>query len=532
MSREAYPHIGHIYTAVLADATHRWTLLKAGKDADLSNFKLTTGVDEHGAKIQSAASSAGLQTQQFVDQNAAKFQQVFQKFGILNTDFIRTTDDKHKKAVASLWNILKSNGYIEKANYEGWYSTIDECFYTDKDVEKVNGNIMIAKETKNPVEWFKEDNYVFDIGKFYKPLKDWLNSGVICPDNFLPMALSSLRQDEKLSISRDSKRVKWGITVPDDPSQTIYVWLDALTNYLTAVGYPDDTNTKLWPPDVQIIGKDILKFHAIYWPAFLMAAKLPLPKKLFVHSHWLVNGRKMSKSYGNVLDPYELAEILTTEGLRYFLLRQGTPQDDSNITISKAIDLINSELVNALGNLLSRSTVQKLNPNQIYPTFYDEVLKSKLKEDGQQIVDGLNSLAENVTKCFDELYFYRGLEFIFEQIRNTNALLEIHRPWNMTEGPELSTILFISYETIRIANILLQPLVPEYSNKALTRLGLSENERSLDTAKFDGGECLKLAGRKLGENYGNLMARIQVKDSDSIIKKKKSLKKSAQNVAN
>uniref|UniRef100_A0A914Z9S6 Methionine--tRNA ligase, mitochondrial n=1 Tax=Panagrolaimus superbus TaxID=310955 RepID=A0A914Z9S6_9BILA len=198
------------------------------------------------------------------------------------------------------------------------------------------------------------------------------------------------------------------------------------------------------------------------------------------------------------------------------------------ITIPKAIDLVNSELVNALGNLLSRCTVHKLNPNQVYPTFYDEILKSSLKEDGQRIVDGLNSLAENVTKCFDELYFYRGLEFIFEQIRNTNALLEIHRPWNMTEGPELSTILFISYETIRISNILLQPLVPEYSNKALSRLGLSDKERSLNTAKFGGGKWLNLDGKKLGENYGNVMTRIAVKDANPVTKKKKSLKKSMQ----
>uniref|UniRef100_A0A914PVR4 Methionine--tRNA ligase, mitochondrial n=1 Tax=Panagrolaimus davidi TaxID=227884 RepID=A0A914PVR4_9BILA len=230
----------------------------------------------------------------------------------------------------------------------------------------------------------------------------------------------------------------------------------------------------------------------------------------------------MSKSYGNVLDPNDLSELLTTEGLRYFLLRQGTPQDDSNITIPKAIDLINSELVNALGNLLSRCTVDKLNPNQVYPTFYDEVLKSTLKENGQQLVDGLNSLAENVTNCYDNLYFYRGLEPIFEQIRSTNALLEIHRPWNMKEGSELSTILFISYETIRIANILLQPIVPEYANKSLSRLGIGDKERSLETAIFGG---LQLDGRKLGKNCGNVMARIvQIKETTPLKKKKKSSK--------
>jgi methionyl-tRNA synthetase len=291
------PHIGHIYTALLADASHRWELLKAGKDADSTAFKLLTGTDEHGVKVQTAALKAGLQPQEFVDQNSQKFRQLFQKFGIANTDFVRTTEERHKKAVTAFWHKLSSKGYIEKACYEGWYSTIDECFYSEKDVEVVNGSKeMIAKETKNPVEWIKEDNYMFDIGKFYEPLKDWLNSGVIQPDNFLSMALTALRPNEKLSVSRDSRRLQWGIPVPGDNSQTIYVWLDALVNYLTAAGYPNSDYKNAWPPNVQIIGKDILKFHAIYWPAFLMAAELPLPKKLFVHSHWLVDGRKMSKA--------------------------------------------------------------------------------------------------------------------------------------------------------------------------------------------------------------------------------------------
>uniref|UniRef100_A0A914YXM9 Methionyl/Leucyl tRNA synthetase domain-containing protein n=1 Tax=Panagrolaimus superbus TaxID=310955 RepID=A0A914YXM9_9BILA len=328
------PHIGHIYSAVLADATHRWTLLKAGKDADPSKFKLTTGVDEHGAKVELAASLAGLQPQQFVDQNSAKFQKAFKKFGILNTDFIRTTDDKHKKAVTSFWDTLKSNGHIEKANFEGWYSPIDECFYTEKEVEKVNVDdrfeLIISKETKNPVEWIKEDTYMFNIGKFQQPVRDWLNSGALRPNNFLPSALTSLRSNERLSVSRDAKNVSWGIPVPGDNSQTIYVWLDALVSYLTAAGYPDSSSSNIWPADVQIIGKDILKFHAVYWPAFLMAADLPLPKKIFVHSNWLVNGHKMCESYGNILNPKDASEVLTCEGLRYYFLRQGKPHDDGS----------------------------------------------------------------------------------------------------------------------------------------------------------------------------------------------------------
>jgi methionyl-tRNA synthetase len=513
------PHIGHIYSAVLGDAAHRWTLLKAGNDADPANFKLITGVDEHGAKVQTAATSAGLPPQQFVDQNTSKFQKAFQKFDILNTDFIRTTDDKHKRAVTTFWDTLKSKGHIEKANFEGWYSPLDECFYTEKETEKVyidDGiELRISKETKNPVEQINEENYMFNIGKFQQPVRDWLNSGALRPNNFLPSALTSLRAQDKLSISRDAKQVSWGIPVPGDSSQTIYVWLDALVNYLTAVGYPDkDSTTNIWPPDVQIIGKDILKFHAVYWPAFLMAADIPLPKKIFVHSNWLVNGRKMCESYGNILNPKDASEVLTTEGLRYFFLRRGKPHDDGNFTLNKAVNLVNSELVKSLGSLLNRCSVPTLNPKQRYPAFDIEVMEYELKATGEKLVQDLNALNDKVSKCYDDLLFYRGIEHIFDQVRNTNAFFELHKPWKMKKGADLSTILFLTYETVRVASLLLQPIVPEFADKALSRLGLSKEERSLETAKFGGGPSLQ--GRNLGENSGNLMDKIEREEPQEI----------------
>jgi methionyl-tRNA synthetase len=510
------PHVGQIYSAVLGDAAHRWTLLKAGKDADLSKFKLTTGVDEHGAKVQSAASLAGVEPQQYVDQNSAKFQEAFQKFGILNTDFIRTTDERHKKAVTSLWDTLKSNGHIEKANFEGWYSPNDECFYTEKEVEKVNIDdgveVMISKETKNPVEFITEENYMFNIGNFQQPIRDWLNSGALRPNNFLPSALTSLRSNEKLSVSRDAKKVSWGIPVPGDSSQTVYIWMDALVSYLTAAGYPNQSSKDLLPPDVQIIGKDILKFHAVYWPAFLLAADLPLPKKIFVHSNWLINGQKMSQSYGNALDAEDASEVLTCEGLRYFFLRQGKPHDDGNFTMNKAVNLVNAELGKSLGNLLNRCSVPTLNPKQRYPAFDVEVMEHELKATGEKLVRDLNSLNDKVSKCYDDLLFYRGIEHIFDQVRNTNAFFEIHQPWKMKKGADLSTILFLTYETVRVASLLLQPVVPEYADKALSRLGLSKDERTLETAKFGGGPSLQLYGRNLGENQGHIIDKLERDD--------------------
>jgi len=525
------PHLGHLYSAIIADAAHRWELLKLARDPaeQYDDCRLVTGTDEHGVKIQQAAANAGVSPQVFVDQNSDKFRSIFKKFNISHTDFIRTTDDKHKTAVVSFWNTLKSKGLIEKDVYEGWYSVIDECFYSEKEVEKVEVNgktTYVSKETKNPVEWIKEDNYMFDLSKFHQPIREWLNSGALRPNNFLPMAITLLRSNERLSVSRDSKRLKWGIPVPNDPSQTIYVWLDALVNYLTAAGYPN-LNNSIWPPDVQIIGKDILKFHTIYWPAFLMAADLPLPKKIFVHSHWLVNGKKMSKSWGNVLDPKDLSEVLTIEGLRYFFLRQGTPHDDGNFTMTKAVNMVNADLVNNLGNLLRRCSVPKLNPKQRYPAFDVEVMEHELKATGEKLVHDLQALPEKVSKCYDDLLFYRGLEHIFDQLRNTNAFFEVHKPWKMSKGPDLSTVLFLTYETVRVSSLLLQPIVPEFADRALTRLGLSKTERHLGTATFGGGPSLKLYGRNLGENPGNIMERIYQESDAKPAQKEESGRKRA-----
>uniref|UniRef100_A0A7E4VJR1 Methionine--tRNA ligase, mitochondrial n=1 Tax=Panagrellus redivivus TaxID=6233 RepID=A0A7E4VJR1_PANRE len=520
------PHLGHLYSTILADASHRWELLKDNRDTSIvhPDHRLITGTDEHGIKIQSAAAANKMPTKAFVDMNSKKFQDVFNKFGILNTDFIRTTDARHKKAVHAFWKNLDAKGLLQKDVYEGWYSVIDECFYAEKEVEKVEQDgrtIHIAKDTRNPVEWVKEDNYMFDLKPYLQDVRNYLNSGALRPNNFLPMALTMMKStsNERLSVSRDAKRLPWGIPVPGDESQTIYVWLDALINYLTAAGYPD-TDPALWPPDVQVIGKDILKFHSIYWPAFLLAADLPLPKKLFVHSHWLVNGRKMSKSYGNVVDPSDVAEVLTPEGLRYFFLRQGTPHDDGNFTMTKAVNMVNADLVNNLGNLLSRCSVPKLNPKQRYPAFDVEVMEHELKATGEKLVFDLQALPEKVSKCYDDLLFYRGLEHIFDQVRNTNAFFEVHKPWKL-KGADRSTVLFLTYETVRVASLLLQPIVPDFANRALTRLGLSPAERHLGTAQFGGGPSLQLYGRTLGENPGNIMDRIQRDDDENHHDKKR-----------
>ncbi|KAK0405658.1 hypothetical protein QR680_018118 [Steinernema hermaphroditum] len=509
------PHIGHLYSAVIADTGHRWNLLKSGNLSPKKThdqFLFTTGTDEHGIKIQTAAEMCRQEPIQFCDRISNRFHQLFQEFDVAHTDFIRTSEERHKLAVEAVWNSLADKGLIYKDVYSGWYSITDECFYSEADIEplKVNGKEgMVAKATKNEVELVGETNYMFRLGQFSEEIRKWLiTSDVIRPKDYLPAVLQCIRKDEDLSISRDSKRLKWGIPVPGDASQTIYVWLDALVNYLTVAGYPDMDKVKTnWPPTFQVIGKDILKFHAVYWPAMLMALELPLPEKLFVHAHWLVEGKKMSKSIGNVVDPFQSSQALTVEGLKYFLLKQGVPHADGNFTVTKAVNMINADLVNNLGNLLNRAVVDKLNPKQRYPYFDIEVMERDLSSTGTVLIEELNSLRDKCAEAYDHMMIYRALEAITAVARNANAFYQLHAPWKLPQEPKLNTVLYIIYETSRITSILLQPVVPEYAKRALDRLGVAPDARGFDKAIFGGGPDY---GSNLGEDKGPLLKRVKL----------------------
>ncbi|KAJ1368471.1 hypothetical protein KIN20_029606 [Parelaphostrongylus tenuis] len=320
----AAPHLGHLYTVVLADAVHRWRKLR---DTVSGLHLFATGTDEHGIKILRAAEKAGKNPEKFCDETSRSFLKLFEKFGISNTDFIRTTERRHKECVEYVWKRLSDQNLIYKDTYSGWYSVVDECFYPNSEVED-SALGKVVKGTNTTVEWIEEENYMFRLSNYRKAVEDWLkNSDVIYPKVYLSSALKSLDFEGDLSVSRCRARLPWGIPVPGDDSQTVYVWLDALVNYLSVVGYPN--TLRAWPPTCQILGKDILKFHAFYWPSLLMAMGLALPQKLFIHGHWLVEKTKMSKSLGNVIDPLEAAKFYTTDGLRYFLLKQGLPSGDS-----------------------------------------------------------------------------------------------------------------------------------------------------------------------------------------------------------
>uniref|UniRef100_A0A0B6ZGL7 Methionine--tRNA ligase, mitochondrial n=1 Tax=Arion vulgaris TaxID=1028688 RepID=A0A0B6ZGL7_9EUPU len=321
----AAPHIGHLYSCLLADASTRWRSVKG------ETTFFATGTDENGLKIQQAAAFANLDPQIFCDTISHKFQSTFDTAGIQYARFIRTTDPAHRDAVHHFWAKLVDRGHIYQGSYRGWYSVSDEAFLSQDDIEDKTlpdgSMIKVSKDSKHPVSWTEEKNYMFRLSNFQQDLLYWLNSAPIHPIQYEQIVRHDIQNLQDLSVTRDRNRLSWGIPVPGDDSQTIYVWLDALVNYLTVTNFPN-TGWGPWPPDHQIIGKDILRFHAVYWPAFLIAAGLEPPKKLIVHSHWMVENVKMSKSLGNVVDPVEKMSVFGVDGFRYFLLNEGSLDSD------------------------------------------------------------------------------------------------------------------------------------------------------------------------------------------------------------
>ncbi|KAJ8031056.1 Methionine--tRNA ligase, mitochondrial [Holothuria leucospilota] len=330
----AVPHIGHLYSVVLADFFHRYMKMTGTTDAMFS-----TGTDEHGLKVQQAAASAGKDPKLFCDEVSQEFKRLFDCSDVAYTDYIRTTEERHRKAVKCFWEELFSRGFIYKGHYEGWYSTSDETFLPEGQItdgtDKNGQKIKVSVDSGNTVEWTTETNYMFKLSEFGDHLMKWLetNPKSVQPTKFHSMVKTWVRAGLKdLSVSRQKSRLEWGIPVPGDDSQTIYVWLDALVNYLTVCGYPDSLCG--WP-GINIVGKDILKFHAIYWPAFLMAAGLEPPQAVVCHSHWTMDNFKMSKSRGNVVDPFDQLKKYSSDGLRYFLLREGVLHSDGVLKISQ-----------------------------------------------------------------------------------------------------------------------------------------------------------------------------------------------------
>ncbi|XP_059085800.1 methionine--tRNA ligase, mitochondrial-like isoform X1 [Tigriopus californicus] len=447
------PHIGHLYSTVLADAFHRYQRLLGRKSI------LTTGTDEHGSKIQKKAMDTQQDPRVYVNHISSQYRALFEECQIDFQDFIRTTDSSHLETVQQTWSKMSENGFISKKQHSGWYCLPDEAFVPEDQTELVNGNMRTSKESGHPLEWTEEDNYTFSVCQFQETIHKWLKDNRIVKPHLFMGSLDSLFSSPipDLSLSRPTSRVSWGIPVPQDPTQTIYVWFDALLNYLTM-----GQKHNIWPADVHVVGKDILKFHAIYFPAFLLANDLALPKRIFCHSHWTVDHKKMSKSLNNVVDPRQAMSITGPEGLRYYLLRQGVPGYDNNFDEDKLVHYFNQELADTLGNLLSRCTGAKLNPEQIRKPVNQELLDLALLSPlARKIVESQERLPNQVTECFEEFNFYQGITAIMDLLRATNTFVHEEQPWKMKDNPSRrDLVIHLSLESLRIAGILLQPIIP------------------------------------------------------------------------
>ena len=476
----AKPHMGHAYSSIIADFFARF------KKIDGFNVYFLTGTDEHGLKIQRSAEKLNKDPKSFCDEISKTFEDLTKTLNLSNTDFIRTTEDRHKVSVQNLWNILEKNKQIFLSKYSGWYSVSDEAFYNEDEVEEKDG-LKFAKSSGSAVEWVEEESFFFKLSEWEKPLLDFYekNKNFILPESRRNEVISFVKSGLKdLSVSR--KTFSWGVKVPSDENHVVYVWLDALTNYLSSLKYPDENNElykSFWPADLHIIGKDILRFHAIYWPAFLLAAKIEPPKRVYGHG-WILSGdEKMSKSKGNILDPLEIINIYGLDPLRYYLLKEVSFGNDGNISEEKLENCINSDLANNFGNLCQRvlSFAEK-NCSSLIPDH-------KFTDDDLEILKPLNNL-DKIRSFIDNQDINQYMSFIVDRLFSANKYFNDQEPWKKKDDRlRLNTIVYTALELIRKITILLYPVMPETSVKVLNVF--NETENSIDFTSIDNNEILK-----------------------------------------
>ena len=470
----AKPHMGHAYSIIIADFFARF------KRIDGYNVHFLTGTDEHGLKIQRAAEKNKIEPLKFCDEISQTFKDLSTTLNLSNTDFIRTTEERHKKTVQYLWSILETNNDIYLSKYSGWYSVSDEAFYTEDEISEKE-EIKIATSSGSSVEWIEEESYFFRLSKWQDKLLEYYekNPDFISPKSRKNEVISFVKSGLKdLSISR--KAFSWGIKVPNNPEHVIYVWLDALTNYISALNYPDTNNDlfkNFWPASVHLIGKDILRFHAIYWPAFLMSAKIPLPQKIYGHG-WILSGEeKMSKSKGNILDPLDIIREYGLDALRYYLIKEVSFGNDGNISQDKLIDCINSDLANNYGNLCQRVTA-----------FAEKNCESKMPSNIKFNDDDfliLNKFTDNLTNLRNEIdkqniNYY--INFIVNALFESNKYFNDQEPWKKKDDKQrLNTIVYTSLEMIRKISFMLYPIIPDSVKKVLTIFDLNVNSINFES---------------------------------------------------
>ena len=457
------PHIGHAYTTLACDVLARY---KRSRGYEV--FFLT-GTDEHGQKVEKAAQAKGETPLDLADRVVKRFQSLWEKLDISNTDFIRTSQERHKLTVQHMFRTIEEKGDIYLGEYEDWYCTPCETFWTE--TQLMDGN---CPDCGRPTDKLKEESYFFRMSKYQQLLLDHIeaNPDFIQPKTRRNEILSFIREGLRdLSISRTS--FSWGIPVPGNEKHVLYVWFDALTNYISALGYPNDEEGRFasfWPCDAHVIGKDILRFHAVYWPTFLLAAGVPLPKKVFAHGWWTVEGQKMSKSLANVVEPNMLIDKYGVDPIRYFLLREVPFGLDGDFSHSALVHRINSDLANDLGNLVSRSTAM------LYK-YFDGTLPvaGPAEEIDTALIDKAASVLTELDQQMDNLAFNRALQAIWTLISTANKYIDETAPWGLAKDPEqqarLGTVMYNLLETVRLLGLMVSPFMPETGVKIAAILG-------------------------------------------------------------
>ncbi|MBL4602952.1 MAG: methionine--tRNA ligase [Emcibacteraceae bacterium] len=457
------PHIGHAYTTLACDVLARF------KRLDGFDVMFLTGTDEHGQKVEKSAAAAGKTPIELCDEVSERFRELAKFMNFSNDDFIRTTEERHKIACQALWTKLEENGHIYLDKYAGWYSVRDEAFYGEGELLEKDGEKIAP--TGAPVEWVEEESYFFKLSAWEDKLLEFYENlpATVLPNSRKNEVKSFVKGGLRdLSISRTS--FKWGIPAPGNEKHIMYVWIDALTNYLTAAGYPDadpEKFNKFWPADIHMVGKDILRFHALYWPAFLMAAEIEPAKRVFAHGWWTNEGHKISKSLGNVIDPFQIVDEFGLDQVRYFLMREVPFGNDGDFNKQAMINRINSDLANDLGNLAQRSLSMIFkNCDGVMPTPGEH-------SDGDKVIlKAADGLLDKVRDHIEVQAINKSLEVIWKVVSDANGYFAGEAPWALkkTDPVRMATVLYVTAEIIRQIAILIQPIMPDSAVKLLDQL--------------------------------------------------------------